>query len=470
LTVAVTGTTTALATVIPPPGGCSPVSYEVSHARANSLEAPSVASLPHGALTVALGNLQAGVTYAATVVGVCPDGTRTPPSAPARFTTFDDCKPTLSSLSAANSAVTGKTSYACADPRAFLILKCVSGSVGACGDVAAAESPEVPPPGGVDVTTSATLTSDQDYTCFTVARNAGGNGALCSDPVSIKTTSSDCFPGAATVHVRGRGATRMDALRVGDAVLSVGYSGLLEFQEVYFMAFGRRRCVSPAQRPSEPFTWYHSIQATSGVSPATLDLRVSSRHFVPVTLDAAGWCNASAAGGAGVAPPSWASHTMLVAKDVKPSMVVWHTAPGADAVGGAPSPACVTANRAVIEHGAFAPYVRARALVVDSVVASPHIRWNAFALNWILPASLQLKPAATEIFMTPIFWLHRAMGGPALEVVCSTGVAGYCPGGLWDFVGVNVLLVFYVALAACVASAGKRAGGFIPGARKLKSA
>ena len=79
--------TSALATVAPPPSGCVPVSYEVSHARARSADAPSVTTVPAGKPTTALlGNLATGVEYAATVVGVCANGTRTPPSAPALFT------------------------------------------------------------------------------------------------------------------------------------------------------------------------------------------------------------------------------------------------------------------------------------------------------------------------------------------------------------------------------------------------
>jgi hypothetical protein len=77
-----------LATVTPPPGGCAPVSYEVSHARANTLDAPSVTVVPHGALTAVLGNLKPRVAYSATAVGICADGTRTPPSAPVAFTSI----------------------------------------------------------------------------------------------------------------------------------------------------------------------------------------------------------------------------------------------------------------------------------------------------------------------------------------------------------------------------------------------
>jgi hypothetical protein len=45
-----------------------------------------VTTLRGGALTASLGNLLTGSEYEATAVGVCADGTRTPPSAPATFT------------------------------------------------------------------------------------------------------------------------------------------------------------------------------------------------------------------------------------------------------------------------------------------------------------------------------------------------------------------------------------------------
>jgi hypothetical protein len=81
------GTTSALATISPPPGGCTPVSYVVSHARARTLDAPARTTVPAaGTRTARLGNLAAGVEYEATAVGVCADGTATPPSAPVHFT------------------------------------------------------------------------------------------------------------------------------------------------------------------------------------------------------------------------------------------------------------------------------------------------------------------------------------------------------------------------------------------------
>ena len=87
LNISSVGTTSALATITPPPGGCTPVSYVVSHARARTLDAPARTAVPAaGTRTARLGNLAAGVEYEATAVGVCADGTATPPSAPVRFT------------------------------------------------------------------------------------------------------------------------------------------------------------------------------------------------------------------------------------------------------------------------------------------------------------------------------------------------------------------------------------------------
>ena len=63
-----------------------PVSYIVSHARAHTLDVPARTAVLAGAVTARLGNLRTGVEYEATAVGVCADGTRTPPSAPVTFT------------------------------------------------------------------------------------------------------------------------------------------------------------------------------------------------------------------------------------------------------------------------------------------------------------------------------------------------------------------------------------------------
>ena len=89
LTVTNTRATTAYVTVAPPPGGCTPLSYEVASAPAFSLAPPTVVTLSAGqAITARLGNLVAVTAYSATVVGVCADGTRTPRSAPVKFTTL----------------------------------------------------------------------------------------------------------------------------------------------------------------------------------------------------------------------------------------------------------------------------------------------------------------------------------------------------------------------------------------------
>ena len=187
-----------------------------------------------------------------------------------------------------------------------------------------------------------------------------------------------CFPSGATAPGRGRGAVRMDALRVGDAVLTVGHSGALEWQEVYF--FGKRHPDTVGQ--------YHRLVAVTALG-AAVELRASGTHFVPVSLDAGGWCNASSAAQPAV-EPAWRSHFMVLARDVRPGMLLWH-ASGAAAVGSAPTPACVTATHSMLDAGAFIPHVRARALVVDSVAAAPHSRSTYMAL-YRLPFSAHVAP------------------------------------------------------------------------------
>ena len=64
--------------------------------------------------------------------------------------------------------------------------------------------------------------------------------------------------------------------------------------------------------------------------------------------------------------------------------------------------------------------------------------------------------------MTPVAWIYRALGAPIMDAVCSTwffayGSTRYLHGGLWHSVGVNAMLVAYVALAACVVAVAKRA-------------
>ena len=204
----------------------------------------------------------------------------------------------------------------------------------------------------------------------------------CTDPCnSFRCWAVECFPAAAAAHVRGRGAVRMDALRVGDAVLSVGFSGALEWQEVYFFA----------KRQHDIVGGYRQLLAAPADGAPALELRISGPHFVPVTLDAGGWCNQSSPH-ASTHPPSWASHVMVAAQEVTPGMVLWaadHTAPGA-------APACVTANHRILDSGAYSPHVRASALVVDSVAASSHIQGA-----YMTPHRLPFAAALSKILRIP---------------------------------------------------------------------
>ena len=117
--------TSVIVTVTPPAGGCTPVSFVIAHVRANTLEPPSLTTVPAGkSITARLGNLQTGVAYTATAVGVCADGTRTPPSAPVPFT--PTAPPTRFLAYIANYG--GTTVSICTDPE---LKKCTTASGGA---------------------------------------------------------------------------------------------------------------------------------------------------------------------------------------------------------------------------------------------------------------------------------------------------------------------------------------------------
>jgi hypothetical protein len=122
--------TSVIVTVTPPAGGCTPVTYTIAHARANSLEPPSLATVPAGqSVTARLGNLVTGVAYTATVVGVCADGTRTPPSAPVLFTPFTPSAPNSEPFLAyiTNFGDGANTVSICTDPA---LTKCTTASGG----------------------------------------------------------------------------------------------------------------------------------------------------------------------------------------------------------------------------------------------------------------------------------------------------------------------------------------------------
>jgi hypothetical protein len=68
---------------------------------------------------------------------------------------------------------------------------------------------------------------------------------------------------------------------------------------------------------------------------------------------------------------SWEKdHVMTLPPNLEPGMVAWVMGQN----GTAAAPACIVSVEQRYEHGAYSPFVRARGIVVDGVIASPHTK------------------------------------------------------------------------------------------------
>ncbi|KAL4428533.1 hypothetical protein ABPG75_002622 [Micractinium tetrahymenae] len=161
------------------------------------------------------------------------------------------------------------------------------------------------------------------------------------------------------------------------------------------------------------------LDLPANASAMARTLKLSPFHFMAASRVASPACAVLAAGAAGgngadaglqaawtaaAQELDWArEHVMRLPTDLAPGMVAWLAGPE----GGAATPACNTSVNGTWEAGAFSPFVRARGLVVDGVVASPHVRGGYIWGRLWLPKSadpLALGPRLTwRINRHPLF-------------------------------------------------------------------
>ncbi|KAL4428530.1 hypothetical protein ABPG75_002619 [Micractinium tetrahymenae] len=223
-----------------------------------------------------------------------------------------------------------------------------------------------------------------------------------------------CFPSSATVETQDRGRVAMPDLRPGDRVLSVGYDGRLSYQEVYMFS-----------RFDPSALGAYKVVTAVGAGPAVQarTLKLSPFHYMAASREVSPACAALAAGAIGgngadaglqaawtaaAQELDWArEHVMRLPTDLAPGMVAWLAGPE----GGAAAPACITSVNGTWEAGAFSPFVRARGLVVDGVVASPHVRGGyIWGRLWLPKSADLLVPAVLERLFAPYYWLYKALG------------------------------------------------------------
>jgi len=199
-------------------------------------------------------------------------------------------------------------------------------------------------------------------------------------PIAMKSPFAACFPGHATVQTPV-GHKRMQDLRVGDRVLTVGPDGALLFDDVYF--FGHADPYSRAP--------YLGLRLVDEV------LHLSSDHFVPI-------CRSQPK-----AACSWQNRLEVHARNVKVGDAIWIK--GQSSLG----LKVVSAIETHVFSGLFNPYTRIGTIVVDGVVASCHSSW---ILDDIIPQSLQSSlPRLYQAIFLPGRWLYHLFGPSAASAL-----------------------------------------------------
>ncbi|KAL4438542.1 hypothetical protein ABPG77_000190 [Micractinium sp. CCAP 211/92] len=257
-------------------------------------------------------------------------------------------------------------------------------------------------------------------------------------------SSKKCFPSAATVHVRGRGAVPMARLRIGDEVLAMeAATGRLAFRSIYL--FGHQDgaaeglMVNIEARPLLPQSTSRTAAAAGGAgaaraaaaavpsnASAPLRLQLSGQHFLPVCM--AGGCGAPRLPGllqgileAALGSGGGAGWQYSYAQEVRPGMRVLVAAPGSmsgsdgSSSGSGGSGELGTLQQAEVtrvwlstERGLFNPFVHGGTLLVDGVLASDQSEW---LLDDVVPAAWRRHlPAVYEALLAAGRVAYRLLG------------------------------------------------------------
>ncbi|KAI8475604.1 MAG: hint module-domain-containing protein [Monoraphidium minutum] len=193
---------------------------------------------------------------------------------------------------------------------------------------------------------------------------------MCSDRAAA------CFPGDATVALRGGATKAMRDLAVGDSILVLKADGSAAFEDVYFFDH-------QVDGGSHSFVKLNLADGSS--------LELTSGHFVPVgeSLAAAVMKRAGAVA------------------EGEPLLVM--SGGGAEAV-------IVASIEAITKPGLFAPVTASGTLVVGGVVASAYSDWVLDPLFDALGATASL-PAAMHAVHAPLRLAYSILGARAMAAL-----------------------------------------------------
>ena len=167
-----------------------------------------------------------------------------------------------------------------------------------------------------------------------------------------------CFPAASTVLTEGKGLVRVDALEVGDRVLTAAEDGTVRFEDVFFFS----------HRDRHTRNIFLLVTTERGEQ-----ITISPLHLIPVNID------------------GFLMFTLIPARELRPGDVVFtaqiktHT----------PSLgiAKVCSITTVVREGLYCPHTSSGSVFVDNVLSSCYTK--------VVPAGL------AHALLRPVYWLYQ---------------------------------------------------------------
>ncbi len=190
-----------------------------------------------------------------------------------------------------------------------------------------------------------------------------------------------CFPADSTVLVEGRGLTRMDALEVGDRVLTAGDDGTVRFEDIFFFSHRDRHTTSV----------FLLVRTETGEQ-----ITLSPLHLIPVNINGC---------------PMF---TLIPARELRPGDTVFiaQTKTHTPSLGIAK----VSSITMVVREGLYCPHTSSGSVFVDNILSSCY--------TTVVPARL------AHALLRPVYWLYQWLPTRCFNwLVCYDEVTGY-PGVL----------------------------------------
>ncbi len=173
-----------------------------------------------------------------------------------------------------------------------------------------------------------------------------------------KSLSLKCFPADSTVLAEGRGLVRMDALEVGDRVLTASEDGTVRFEDIFFFS----------DRDRHTRSVFLLVTTECGDQ-----ITISPLHLIPVIIDA------------------FPMFALIPDRELSPGDTVFiaqtktHTP--------SLSTSKVSSISTVVREGLYCPHTSSSSVFVDNVLSSCY--------TTVVPARL------AHALLRPVYWLYQ---------------------------------------------------------------